>query len=94
MGRFPRGNPGFPGNPHAAKVGELHSALRDAVTPDDIRSILDALVTEAKADNVPAMREFLSRDPGQPQVVDAIERTTELEVLSEHLDRAVTGDLR
>ena len=92
-GRFAIGNPGGPGNPHAAKVGELRSALLDAVTTEDIRAVLDALVTEAKAGNVPAMREFFNRILGQPQAVDAIERLAEVEAVLERIEASTTGAL-
>lgn len=32
-GRFPKGNPGGPGNPHARKVALLRAALLDRVPP-------------------------------------------------------------
>jgi len=38
-GRFARGNPGGTGNPHAAKVARLRSALLNAVTEQDIMDI-------------------------------------------------------
>ena len=38
-GKFAQGNPGGPGNPHAKRVGELRTALLDAVTPEDMRAV-------------------------------------------------------
>ena len=76
---------------YAAKVGELRSALLEAVTPADIRAVLEALVTEAKAGNVQAMREFFNRVLGQPQAVDAIERLGEVEDMLNRLEDTVTG---
>ncbi len=48
-GRFAPGNVGGPGNPHAAKVTKLRSALFRAVTEQYIREVLAALIREAKA---------------------------------------------
>jgi ribosomal protein L17 len=90
-GRFAKGNVGGPGNPHAAKVGQLRSALLDAVTTEDIRAVLDALVTEAKAGSVPAMREFFNRVLGQAQAVDAIERLAEVEAVLDRYESTVLG---
>ena len=92
-GRFSKGNPGGPGNPHASKVSRLRSALLEAVTADDIRSVIDALVTEAKTGNVPAIREFFNRVLGQAHAIDAIERLAEVEVILERLEATAAPDL-
>ena len=90
-GRFAKGNPGGPGNPHAAKVAKLRTAFLDAVTEEDVRNVLAALVAEARAGSVPAIREFLTRVMGQPQAVDAIERLAELEAALERLEEFTGG---
>ncbi len=82
-GRYTAGNRGGPGNPHAQRVGALRSALLDAVTEDDVREVLAALIREAKDGNVAAMREFFSRVLGQAEAVDVLERLDELEALLE-----------
>ncbi len=82
-GRFTTGNPGGPGNPHAAKVMNLRSALFRAVTEQDVRDVLAALIAEAKAGNVAAQREFFNRVLGQAEAVDVLERLDELEALLE-----------
>ena len=90
-GRFAHGNAGGPGNPHAAKVTKLRSALLDAVTEEDVRQILAALIQEAKSGNVAAMREFFNRCLGQAEAVDVLERLGELESL---LERAAESAAR
>ncbi len=83
-GTFAPGNTFGKGNPHAKRVGALRSALLDAVTEDDVREVLAALIREAKDGNVAAMREFFSRVLGQPEAVDILNRMSELEALLEH----------
>ena len=83
-GRFTKGNPGGPGNPFAKRVHQLRSALIQAVTEEDIREIVEALVTLAKGGDVAAAREVLSRCLGKPQEADFIERL-------EHLEEAIAA---
>ena len=64
-GRFTKGNPGGPGNPHAAQVAQLRSALLDAVTTEDVQAVARRMVEEAKAGNVQAGRELLDRVLGK-----------------------------
>ena len=78
-GRFTRGNPGGPGNPHAPRVAQLRAALLEAVTVDDVREVLLALIQEAKAGNVQAIKLFLDRTLGQPEATDVLVRLEELE---------------
>jgi hypothetical protein len=65
-GQFGAGNPGGPGNPYARRVAALRTALMDAVTDEDIRAVARALVNQAKAGEVPAIRELLDRLVGKP----------------------------
>ena len=83
LGRFAPGNRGGPGNPHASKVAKLRAALLEAVTLDDVRDVLAALVQEAREGNVSAMKLFFDRTLGQPEAVDVLERMSELEMLLE-----------
>ncbi len=82
-GTFAPGNTFGKGNPHAQRVGALRSALLEAVTEDDVREVLAALIREAKDGNVQAMREFFNRVLGQAEAVDVLERLDELEALLE-----------
>lgn len=78
-GRFAKGNPGGPGNPHAARVAKLRSALLDAVSEEDVVAVVQALVTEAQAGNTAAAREVLLRVLGKPESFDLLERLEALE---------------
>ena len=64
-GRFLPGNPGGSGNPLAKRVAELRIALLDAVTPDDLRAAVGALIDKAKSGDVAAIRELLDRCIGK-----------------------------
>ena len=78
-GRFAQGNPGGPGNPHAKQIGMLRSALLEAVTPDDVKSIASKMVEMAKGGDIPAAREVLLRVLGRPQEADLIERLEKIQ---------------
>jgi hypothetical protein len=80
-GRFAKGNPGGPGNPHARRVARLRSALLKAVTPADMKAIVARLVQDARAGNVQAAREVIERSLGKPVETDLIERIERLEQL-------------
>ncbi len=77
-GRWLPGNPGGPGNPLAKRTAEIRQAVYDAVTAEDLRAIVKALVAQAKAGDVPAAREVLDRLLGKSvqavKVSDAEER--------------------
>ncbi len=72
-GRFTKGNPGGPGNPHARQVAAIRSVLMSAVSDDDLRAIVSTLVEKAKAGDVMAAREVLDRLLGKAKVAVAIE---------------------
>ncbi len=65
-GRFAQGNPGGPGNPHAAAVGRWRTALAHTVTEDDLRAVIAKLVERAKAGERWAVCELLDRCLGKP----------------------------
>lgn len=79
QGRFADGNAGGPGNPYAAQVGRLRSALLSAVTEDDMRDVVLALVGKAKKGDVKAARVLLDRVLGKPVEADLIARIEALE---------------
>lgn len=64
-GQFAAGNPGGPGNPHAAKVGKLRSALLAVVTADDVQAIVEKLVELAKSGNLAAAKLLIDRAVGK-----------------------------
>ncbi|MFT5051629.1 MAG: hypothetical protein ACI8QZ_003048 [Chlamydiales bacterium] len=78
-GRFGKGNPGGPGNPLVSKVMALRSAFMNAVTPDDMREVVEAMVREAKAGNVQAAKLFIERCLGPAEALDLLARLAELE---------------
>ena len=78
-GRFAPGNAGGPGNPYAARVGELRSALIDAVKPGDLKAIAKALVEAAKGGDVAAAKVVFERVLGRPLEADILERLEALE---------------
>ncbi len=76
QGQFAKGWKGGPGNPHAKKVGQLRSALLDAVTVEDMRAIVRKLIELAKAGNIQAAREVLDRclgKSGRPGFIEDLE---------------------
>ena len=64
-GKFLAGNAFAQGNPHAKRVGELRTAMLEAVTPRDLRAIVKKLIAQAKAGDVIAAREVLDRSLGK-----------------------------
>ncbi len=78
-GRFVAGNPGGPGNPYAARVGELRSALLGAVSPGDLAAIAKRLVAAAKGGDVAAAKVLFERVLGRPLEADILERLEALE---------------
>lgn len=64
-GRFAKGNPGGPGNPHGSQVAKLRAALLNAVSVDDIEAVARSLVAQAKAGEIQAARELLNRVMGK-----------------------------
>lgn len=65
-GRFAPGNPGGPGNPYAQRVAQLRGLMLDAVTEDDLRVIVAAVVDKAKAGDLAAAGFVLDRVLGKP----------------------------
>lgn len=78
-GRFLPGCPPGPGNPFAARVAELRAALYSAVTPQDVASVVRALVQEAQLGDVAAAKCLLERLLGRPLEADILERIEALE---------------
>ncbi len=83
-GRFSKGNLGGPGNPHAAQVARLRSALLEAVKEADMKAVARRLVKLAREGDVPAIRELLLRTIGKPLEADLIGRI-------EAIERALCG---
>ncbi len=86
-GRFCPGWQGGPGNPHAQQVARLRSALLGAVTPEDLKKIVDKLVKMAKTGNVVAATEVLDRCLGRSRA--EVELTQRSEVIKSYAPGAM-----
>lgn len=78
-GQFVKGNKASRGNPHAAKVAKLRSAMLAAMTPDAVVRIIAELETLAESGDVQAIKEYLDRAVGKPIPLDVIERLEQVE---------------
>lgn len=87
-GKFAKGNPGGPGNPHVKRVAELRASWFRCVKTEDLEAVYLALLSEAKSGNVAAMREYLLRCLGAPEAVDLAEDLAELQAVLERLQEA------
>lgn len=79
QGRFLPGNRGGPGNPLAARVYALRSALIEAVSAEDVREIAETLIRLAKSGDTIAARILFDRVLGKPLEADILARVEELE---------------
>jgi hypothetical protein len=66
-GRFKKGNRGGPGNPFAGQIAAFRAILINAVTPDDMLAIAQALIEKAKEGNLQATKLLFSYIFGKPQ---------------------------
>ncbi len=102
-GRFTAGNPGGPGNPYVKRTAEIRAALMQAVSDDDLRGIVRALVKKAKRGDTIAAREVFDRligkplaslqveeitPPGPPQTPEQVAREIEEAAAQEEAERA------
>jgi ribosomal protein L17 len=62
-------------------VATFRSAIIDAVTEDDVREVVEAVVAEAKGGNLTAARILLDRLLGPPVAADLVARLEALEEL-------------
>lgn len=90
-GRFSKGNAGGPGNPYARRVARLRGLLLDAVTDDDLKAIVAAMVEKAKGGDLNAAREVLTRTLGKPADAPDPDRL-EVDGMGIDLDTIVTGN--
>lgn len=61
-GRFLKGNPPGPGNPHVKRIAELKAAVLAAVSPDDLRRVVETLVRLATdGEDVAASKVLMDR---------------------------------
>ena len=78
-GQFAPGNACGRGNPQARRVARLRSELLRAVTPQDLREVVAALLAKAKAGEIAAVKELLQRLLGPPVELDLLQRIEALE---------------
>ena len=83
-GRFAPGNKGGPGNPEAARVARIRSALLRAANLKDVRAIIKSLIEQAKGGDVAAAKLLFDRILGRPIELDILER---LEALERNMNR-------
>lgn len=70
-GRFVKGNAGGPGNPFARRVAQLRAVLMESVTDEDMRDVVQTLVTLAKAGDVAAIKLLFERLLGRVATAEA-----------------------
>jgi hypothetical protein len=67
-GRFSRGNPGGPGNPHTKRATELHAAVAETLTPTRLQMIIASMLKAViDRQDVAAARLLLDRALGRPR---------------------------
>ena len=71
-GRFASGNTLGRGNPHAAQVARLRSAMLSAVTEDDVKAVVGKLVALAKGGDVPAIKLLFDRVLGKVVAIEEL----------------------
>jgi hypothetical protein len=98
QGRFIKGNKAAVGNPNAARVARLRTALLAAVSPDDISDIIKSLVRQAKSGDVAAAKLLLDRCIGKdeneneiPQPPDYSEVKRKFDLLIERKAKELIG---
>ena len=64
-GKFAPGSKGGPGNPFASSVIEYRRAITEAVSVDDVRAIIKAMVAKAKNGDERAAKVVLERVAGK-----------------------------
>ena len=68
-GKFAKGNPGGPGNPHAARVGQLRALFFESISDADFQAIIATLISLAKSGDLAAVKILLERALGRVEVV-------------------------
>ena len=72
-GQFALGNKGGPGNPYARRVHEIRGWFIEAVTEDEFLAVRQKLVDLALEGDVQAIRLYLERLMGKPEVFELAE---------------------
>jgi hypothetical protein len=64
--RFDRGNRGGPGNPFGPRVALLRLAFLNAITPEDVKTVVQALILKASTGDMSAAKLLLQYSLGKP----------------------------
>lgn len=95
-GRFTKGNPGGPGNPNSKQTSVYRKAIREAVSEEDVKSIMNAMVAAATKGDVNAAKFVMSYAVGSPKdYIDEFEteRTSENRSLLKAIPRSLLVDI-
>ena len=82
-GRFAPGNRLGRGNPLAGRAAKIRAVLLRRLSPKLAGEIADALIAQAKAGDLAAIRELLDRTIGKPAATELLERIEALELAAE-----------
>jgi hypothetical protein len=66
QGRFTKGNPGGPGNPFYRRQAHLKRVLLEAITDEDVRSVVQVLLGLARGGDLVAIKLYLQYAAGKP----------------------------
>jgi hypothetical protein len=64
-GRFAKGNPGGPGNPYYRRQAHFKRVLLEAITEDDVRSVVQVLLGLARGGNLAAIKLYFEYAAGK-----------------------------
>jgi len=93
-GQFAEGNPGGPGNPHAAQVAKLRSALLGAVSAEDVKAVILDVLKRAKEGNLSAAKMILDYTIGRPRpAAELLIEAATSQVKVVYIDGSNTGKL-
>jgi hypothetical protein len=79
-GHFVKGNCGGPGNPNIVRLAEYRAAMREAVTPTQLRAVLRKLVSKAKGGDVLAAKVLLDRTLGKATAAPATDDAAKVDL--------------
>ena len=92
-GQFAKGNKAARGNPYAKKSADMRKAMYSAITPNDIRQIVNNLKAQALAGDLRAIGLLFDRIFGTPQVgLDLLERLEHLENLIDQMEKTAQNE--
>lgn len=92
-GQFAKGNQAAKGNPYTKKAAEMRKALYQAITPDDVREIVETLKVQAKAGDLKAIAILFDRVLGTAQAgIDLLERLEQLETALDAVEQAAENE--